>query len=163
MPFQKICLCISFLIFTSISVAQNIFILERPGTIKNHKYYQNDQIKLKTISHDTIFSGVITMINDSSVVIDYANEIFLYDISYMYRKRWGFSLLQKLSLIAGASYLLISTTNGLINNDSPVVPKETLIISASLLAGGVALIPLTTRRYRIDNEKWRIKILDLTD
>jgi len=163
MPFQKTCLCISFLIFTSISAAQNIFILERPGTVKNYKYYENDQIKLKVISHDTIFSGVLTNINDSSIVINHAHEVFLYDISYMYRKRWGFSLLQKLSLIAGGSYLFVSSINGLINNDSPILPKESLIISGSLIAGGIVLIPLTTRRYPVDNKKWRVKILDFTD
>ncbi len=163
MPFLKNCLFISLMFFYGISIAQNILILERPGNVKNYKYYQNDEIKLKAVSHNEIFSGVITKINDSSIVINHAKEVFLSEVSYMYRKRWGFSFLQKLSFIAGGSYFLVSSINGLINNDSPVIPQESLIISGSLIAGGIALIPLTTRRYKIDNEKWRLKILDFTD
>ncbi len=66
-------------------------------------------------------------------------------------------------LLLREDHILVSSINGLINNDSPVIPQESLIISGSLIAGGIALIPLTTRRYKTDNEKWRLKILDFTE
>jgi hypothetical protein len=57
----------------------------------------------------------------------------------------------------------INTLNGVINDDVPIVPEETLIISGSMIGFGIALTPLTTRRYKIDKEKWRVVILDFTD
>jgi hypothetical protein len=143
--------------------AQNIFVIERPGTIKNYKYYSGDKIKIKTLLNDTLISGIITQVKDSSMVINNSNEIMIGDIAVIYRKPWGFNFLQYLSLMAGISYLGISTINGLINMDEPIVPKETLIISGSIIAFGAVLTPLTTRKYKIDNEKWRTSILDFTD
>lgn len=143
--------------------AQNIFVLERPGTIKNYKFYRGDNIKIKTISNDTIVSGIITTIYDSSIIINYANEILSKDIAFIYRKPWGFNFLQYLSLVAGIAYLGISTINGVINADDPMIPEETLVISGSMIVFGVALTPLTTRKYKIDKEKWRVLILDFTD
>ena len=143
--------------------AQNIFVLERPGTIKNYKFYSGDNIQIRTISGDTILSGTITLVKDSSLLINYSNEVMIGDIAAIYRKPWGFNFLQYLSLLAGTAYLGISTINGLINSDVPIVPKETLIISGSMIVFGVALIPLTTRKYVIDKEKWRLVILDFTD
>jgi hypothetical protein len=143
--------------------AQNIFLLERPGTIKNYKFYSGDRIRIKTLSVDTIISGPINIINDSSIIINIANEILIGDIAAIYRKQWWFNFLQYLSVFAGISYLGINTLNGVINSDDPVVPNETLIISGSMIAFGAALTPLTTRKYKIDKEKWRVLILDFTD
>jgi hypothetical protein len=144
-------------------VAQNIFVVERPGTAKNCKYYRGDEIKLKTISTDTIISGTIKIIYDSSLIINYEYEIMAGDIAKIYRKRWGFSFLQYLSVFAGLAYVGINTLNGVINGDDPIVPEETLIISGSMIGFGIALTPLTTRRYKIGKEKWRVVILDFTD
>ena len=143
--------------------AQNIFVLERPGTIKNYKFYSGDKIKLRTISNDTIISGIITNIHDKSIIINDANEIVSGDMDAIYRKRWGYSFLQYLSLFAGIAYVGINTLNGVINSDKPIVPTETLIISGSMIAFGIALTPLTTRKHKIDNQKWRVLILDFTN
>jgi hypothetical protein len=139
--------------------AQNIFVLERPGTVRNYKYYGNERIKIRIISTDTVISGKITGIADSAISVNYANEILLTDIAAIYRTRWGFSLLQKTSLALGVAYISISALNGLINGDQPVVEEETLIISGCLIAGGLALTPLTIRKHKVDNKNWRVKIL----
>jgi hypothetical protein len=152
-----------FLLNISDSQTQNILILERPGTIKYFKYEVNDWIKLSTSKPDTTIHGFISLINDSSITIDRVNEVTLKNISTIIRKRWGFNFLQKLFITAGIPYLLISTINGVINNDEPVVPTETLIISGSLIAAAIVVTPLTSRKHKTDNKKWRVKILDFTD
>jgi len=154
---------IFILIFSYVAIGQNIFILERPGSIKNYKFRENDKIQIGLISRDTIIKGIINEINDSSLIVNYANEILLDDIKYLYRKRWGFTLLQGIFFMTGIPYLAISTFNGIINNDSPIVHSETLIISGSLIAAGIAITPLTSRKHKIDNKRWRVKILDFTD
>lgn len=139
---------------------QNILIIERPGTIKNFKYFQGSQIKLKTISTDTIISGVITLIEDDIIILNQDFSLKITDIKTVYKKRWGFSFLQYLGIFGGLAYVSINTINGLINNDSPVVPSETLIISGSMMAFGIILTPLTTRKIKTANGNWRIIILD---
>jgi hypothetical protein len=152
-----------FFSFVYNACAQNILIVERPGTIKNYKYYTGDEIKLKTISTDATVSGTIIDISDSSLIINHQYEIMVSDITTIYRNKWGFRFLQYISLIGGMFYLGINTLNGVINSDVPIVPQETLIISGSMIGFGIALTPLTTRRYKIDKVKWRVVILDFTD
>jgi len=142
---------------------QNALIIERPGTINNYKYFQGSEIKLKTISTDTIISGTISLIEDSIIILNQNFSLKITDIRTVYKKRWGFSFLQYLSIFSGLAYVSISTINGLINNDSPVVPSETLIISGSMIAFGIAVTPLTTRKLKTDNEKWRVIILDFSN
>ncbi len=141
---------------------QTILVLEKPGTARNFKYNVSDRIRIKLTSADTILSGKITAIIDSSLIINNAYPVDLKDVTVVYRSMWGTSLLQKAALIAGVGYLGISALNGLINNDSPVVPKETLVIGGSLTAAGLALIPFTKRRFRMDQGKWRLLILDFS-
>jgi hypothetical protein len=160
---RKISVFILLLLLITLANAQNLLILERPGTIKNFKYEVSDIIKIRTLSSDTLLKGVITFINDSIVVINNIQPVAISDIGKVYRTQWGFTFLQGLFLTAGAPYLLISTVNGIINNDEPIVPNETIIISGSLLAAGAAITPLTTRKFRIDNKKWRLRILDFTE
>lgn len=148
--------------FYGISIAQNILILERPGTIKNHKYYLNDEIRLKTISTDTIYYGKITAVNDSSIVVSYANEIFLNDIAKIYTFQWGFDFLRKLGFSAGALFLAVSLTNGALNGFDSNGGTQMVVGSLGIMAFSAALIPLKWRGHKIDNIKWRVKILDFT-
>ena len=146
-------------LLTGSVLAQNIFLLEKPGTIKNKKYYVGDQIKIRTIEKDTIIEGVINKIFDSVLIIDYNNEVRVSDIKMIYTKRWGFNLLKGIFQLSGFAYLGISSINGLINNDKPILPKETLIISGGLIIAGFAMVPLANKRHIIDQEKWRVKTL----
>lgn len=142
-------------------MSQNTFVLEKPGR-RVIMYKQGQHIKLYVQSKDTIIKGKIWDISDSSIYIrDY--EVFLKNIGAVYRERWGFSLLQKLSLLAGAGYLVLTVFNGAINSEETIVSNEALIISGSLIVGGVALRPLTKRKHKIEEGNWKVKILNFTD
>jgi hypothetical protein len=160
---RKISVFVILVLRMAVVDAQNLLILERPGTVKNFKYEVNDMIKIRTLGSDTLLKGEITFIDDSMMVINNNQPVAISEISKVYRTQWGFTFLQGLFLTAGASYLLISTINGIINNDQPMVPRETIIISGSLLVAGAAITPFTTRKFRIDNKKWRMRILDFTE
>lgn len=140
-----------------------MLILERPGTIKNRKFEATDWIKIRTIKSNTTIAGKITLIQDSSIVINKKNEILLTDIAVIYKKRWGFPFLQELFVKAGIPYLVISLINGAIYNDEPIITTDTLIISSSIIAAGIVITPFTSRKFKIDNEKWRVRILDFTE
>ena len=149
-------------LFCFAAKSQNIFVLEKPGRMKNFKYYQNDQIRLRMHSTQMKISGTILFITDTSLILTNAIEIAIRDIERIYTPRWGYTLLQGVFLTSGFLYVSLNALNGIINNDDPIIPNETLIISGSLLAAGVLLAPLTSRTHKIDKKKWRLKILDFT-
>ncbi len=159
----SICALTILLFLGTAAYGQNIFVLEKAGGGGIRMYHEYDHIRLKTRSTNVKIGGPINMISDSSIIINFANEVMLDDIEAVYRSRWGFSLLQKVCLASGILYLSLSTLNGVINNDSPIVPEKTLKIGGGLLIGGIILTPLTTRIHRIEQTKWKVKILDFTD
>ncbi|MEZ5083754.1 MAG: hypothetical protein R2750_09935 [Bacteroidales bacterium] len=141
--------------------SQNIFVLEKPGK-RVIQYKPGQHIRIQVQSLDTLIKGKIWDISDSSIYIrDY--EVFLKNIAAVYRERWGFSLLQKLSILAGAGYLVLTVFNGAISREETIVSNEALIISGSLIVGGVALTPLIKRKHKVKDGNWKVKILDFTD
>jgi len=149
---------ISFII-SSFIFGQDIFLLERPGTVKNYKYFVNDFVKVRTILTDTVFSGNITAIRESSIVIAYANEVFIKDIAIFYKERKGLGFLQRLFLTAGGAYLFLLTINGVISSDTGEINKIPFIVAGSLIVAGIAIIPIKTRKIKLEDKKWRVKIL----
>lgn len=153
-----------FLILFSFTLApylicQDILLVEKPGTVNNYKYYVNDFVSVKTIFPDTVFSGKISEIRDSSFVISYNNEVFIKNIDAVYRSRYGINLLQKIFLIGGGAYLSLLTINGVISSDTGEINKIPFIVAGSLIVAGIAIIPLKKRKMKTENYKWRIKII----
>ncbi len=141
--------------------AQRILLLEKPGKFKNFKYFVGNEIVLKTYPDGLKQKGTIHEITDTSIVINFDNEIMLEDIQMVLKRRWGFNILSKATRIAGAGYFLLDVINRTINNDSPIVQQNTLAISAGLVAFSYALVPLHNRRMK-QGEKWRIKVLNMS-
>lgn len=150
-----------FLCLPWILSGQNIFVLEKANKKRNIKYYTGSEISLET-STNKKFSGRITEIRDSSLIINYQNEVIVSNISRIYRKRWGFGLLQRVSIISGVMYLSISSLNRAINNENPVVSEDALIISGSLILFGILMTPLSKRKHSIDTGQWKVIILDFS-
>ena len=141
--------------------AQRILLLEKPGKFKNFKYFVGDDIVVKTMPYDTRYDGVIHEITDSSILINFDNEIMLENISMVMKRRWGWSLLSKVTRIAGAGYFILDVTNRAINNQSPVVTENTVMISAGMVAFSYALVPVHYKRMK-KGEKWRLKVLNMS-
>ncbi|MCB2219907.1 MAG: hypothetical protein KQI35_05880 [Bacteroidetes bacterium] len=162
LKYVSIYLMLGFLTIST-GQTQNILVLEKPGTTHNYKYYADQHLHLQLKKGAFDIGGAIGKISDSSIIFSNGLEVLLNDIGIIYRNRWGFRFLNRVLLTAGIAYLSISTLNGLINADQPVVPSETLIISGSLIASGLLLKPLITRKYKLEDQKWRLVILDFSD
>jgi len=141
--------------------AQRILLIEKPGKFKNYKYFVGDDIMVKTLPYDQKHQGRIHEITDTSILINFDNEIMLEDIQMVLRKRKGLGLLSKVTRIAGAGYFILDVVNRTINNDSPIVHENTLMISAGLVAFSYALVPLHNKHLK-RGEKWRIKVLNMS-
>ncbi|MEE4256041.1 MAG: hypothetical protein V2I47_03305 [Bacteroidales bacterium] len=141
--------------------AQRVLLVEKPGKFKNYKYFVGDEIVLKIAPYGEKLEGILHEVTDTSLLINFDNEIMLDDIQVILRPRWGMNILSKVTRIAGAGYFVLDVVNRTINNQSPVVDKNTLMISAGLVAFSYALVPFHDKRLK-RGEKWRIKVLNMS-
>lgn len=140
--------------------AQRILLVEKPGKFKNFKYFVGSDINLRKLPSGNKLSGTIHEITDTSIVINYDNEVMLEDIERIIKKRWGFRLLSATTRIGGAGYFALDVVNNVITGNPTIVAQETVIISASLVAFSYAIVPLHNRPFK--KGKWRIKILNMS-
>ena len=141
--------------------AQRVLLLEKPGKFKNYKYFIGNNIALKTIPFGEKYDGTIHVITDTSIVINFNNEIMLSDIEMIMRPRWGLELLSKATRIAGAGYFVLDVVNNSINGHPTIVEKNTAIISAGLVVFSYLIVPLLNKRMKAGNP-WRIKVLNMS-
>lgn len=153
-------LIVFYLLLLLSASSQNLFLIEKPGTVKNVKFHEGDDIhvSVKHYPPGTDIKGSLTQIGDSSIVIDDMYLIPIKDITAVYIERFWIKLAIPVLFIAGIGYGVLEIFNNAINKDSPLLSKETAIISSSLVAGGLVLIPLIERKYTI-GEKWRVQSL----
>jgi hypothetical protein len=155
----KICLILLFVISGIHAVAQQYLVLQKTGTAKNFKYQVGNEITVQVDRGEYVFSGRISQIKDSSFVLNSLNEIFLGEVSQVYKKRTFVRVLSKVLLFGGIGYVGLEGVNGLINNYSPVISQNTMIISASMVGASFILRPFYTRGFDT-REKYTLKILD---
>ena len=140
--------------------AQRVLLIEKPGKFKNYKYFVGDDIMLKTAPYSQKYEGTIHEISDTSIIINFDNEIMLKDINKVLRKRTGLPWLSIITRALGAGYLLLDVVNNALNNE-PIIDQQTVMISAGLVAFSYALVPLHNRHLK-RGEKWRIKVLNMS-
>ncbi len=139
--------------------AQQYVVLQKKGTARNYKYQVGNDITIQVMRGDLIFSGTITQIADSGIVIDNLIGISIRDIKNVYRPRRFVRVLSKVLLYAGAGYVALDGVNGVINNYSPVISKSTIIASSVMVGTGLLMKPFYTRKFDAQ-EKYVLKVLD---
>lgn len=149
-----------FLPFLSRSQS-NILLLEKQGRFKNIKYRLGDEISLRVQPGNRKLSGQIHYINDSSILVDFIHEVNIEDVTWVYSKRFFFNLMSPILLIAGGGYFILDGLNRAINHEYPVITKNTLLVSGSLIGVGLVFRPLGTKRHKIGGP-WRLTVLDMS-
>lgn len=149
------------ILFSIEIMGQKLLVLEKAGTAKNYKYKTGDKIKVETVRDNLVFSGKITEIKDSSIIIESYNEIKLREICQVFRERSLMQLFSGAAISGGLFYLSLDGINGIINNDSPIIAKNTIIASGILVGTGLIMRQFFYRKFET-KEKWRLKILDFS-
>ncbi len=147
----------SILLLISIQmVSQNILVLEKYNHKRNHKYTVDNRINL-ILNKQRVISGIITNIQDSSIVIDGLSHIRISDIKYVVRKRHGFYQMWNLFFKKIAlGYFAITTINRTIRDERPIFNTTNMIVVGSAAIIGIIGKFLYVKKYRIDNTHWRL-------
>lgn len=150
------------LILSHHTIAQkNLLVVEKPGTIKHYTYEAGDEIMLsfETAQQAVTLQGVITQIQDSSILLNQTTAIPLKTIVAVHRRRKGAAFLTELGLKVGIAYFAIEGANGLIHQRKPVIPTRTFYITGGLLASSLTSFFLMKKTLKTDGHKWRVKTL----
>lgn len=153
-------LIVLFLYSSFPTFGQQYLVLQKLGKVKNFKYEVGDKIMVKTRHGELTVDGEITGLSDTSVTINSYVEVGFSNVAQVLRPRIFFTALSRLFFIRGGiAYTSIVGINGLINNDSPVIDEQTLVISATMVGIGFAMKPFYLRKLDAI-EKWKLKVID---
>ncbi|OYT15783.1 MAG: hypothetical protein B7C24_11215 [Bacteroidetes bacterium 4572_77] len=137
--------------------AQNMLLLERPGTIKNKIYVAGKHISLITKDGEKI-SGPINIIRDSNMVVDFTHEIMIQDIQVVYKNRVLVQLFSSAFIAGSVMYIGLDLINGG-SKGTKLSENQSMGYALGFLGTGIAMQFFTKRKMTIDGEKWRLKIL----
>jgi len=141
-------------------MAQNTFIVESPGTSNNFRFSVNNKIKLKTKTISKPFKSEIKVIKDSMLILKNNANVSLNEIEIVYKESRGASILSKILIPIGLIFAPLDILNSAINKDKPIVRSVPLLVSGICLSAGLLISIDRYRPYKIDNKKWRVKIID---
>jgi len=141
--------------------SQNILLLEKPGTVNNYKYYAGDYIRLKTKKGIKI-SGPINIIRDTNLIVDFTHELSLSDIEVVYKTRTLVALGSSALIAGSALYIGLDLINGGSKGKS-FSENQGLQVSLAVLATGVGMSFFSKKRMKVQEDKWRLRILPQDD
>lgn len=135
--------------------AERFLVLEKRGKVKRIRYYIGSEIQFKLKNDPTIYSPIIEDVRESSLIV-FDTEIPLSEIEYVILnpRRPLIKLLSRFFIIGGLGYFLIDLAN-----NSFSTTKESVLISSSFAAAGLALKPLLVRRKLKLNKNRYLKTL----
>jgi hypothetical protein len=155
-----------FLLLFSLHVyGQKILVFDRDGHAKRIRFYQHDEIEVRTPNADFWIKGEISAIEDSAITIaDHTiNVSQITAIKYDTRSS-GLLLLRGITTvlpIAGIALLAITGINGVTQNESPVYSQSVLIVAAAFIISKPIVYYLTYHKHKI-NDHHRLKVIDVT-
>lgn len=156
---RKLYLLLLLILVSLFAGAQQYLVLQKTGTVKNIKYQLGNDITVQVKRGELVYSGSISHIKDSSFVLNSLDEIFLDDVTIVFRKRRFIRVMSKVLLYAGVGYIALEGVNGVINDYSPVISQNTIIASSVMVGTGLLMKPFYTRKYDTQ-EKYVLKVLD---
>lgn len=143
--------------------AQKFMALTKPGIHTRIRYHAGDRVGFKLKGDKHIYKGDIQFFTDSAVAIGDSITVQLSDVRIFYdydagaAARYG----SKILITAGIFYGAIVLINGSLANTNDLHNENNEIVTASLIGGGLLLLPFTKRKYKINHKRW-LKIIDVS-
>jgi hypothetical protein len=149
------------LLLSTASFSQKILVFNKLGKVKRVRYYDGEYITIQKFNKQKV-RGMIQAINDSSFVLE-GEKVALDSVRKVYNTQtgMGYRLVASILIIPAVGYVPLILTNGLINNDSPIIKQNQLYSGVGFI--GIALLSgyLANRPFRI-TKKRPLKIIDIS-
>jgi len=157
----KVITAVIFCVFIKSVEAQKILAFDKSGKVKRIRYYVGDPITLK-LKNGRKFSGQIKNILENSFIVG-QKEVFLDSVLAIHTYKQGsiLDLVSRFCYAGGIAYIPLTSFNRLINNDSPIVTRQAINLTAGFWASSFLFRELIHRRYKI-SEKRPLKIIDIS-
>jgi hypothetical protein len=152
--------CFSFLFLSGAVLAQDRQIsIRNTNNGKSIRLIEGDYARF-TVQNSFSMKGQIEQLHPDHMVVQ--SEKLLYPDIWKIRTTNPHVVGNGVKLAAaGVLYGAIVLTNGLINNDVPLVSTGTYWVSGSLITAGVVIISLGVHNYAT-KDKWKIEYIDFT-
>lgn len=150
---------IVFLLFCQAADAQKVLLLQKPGKTNWFMYNIGDQISVRMGEPEFVVSGKITMIDDSSCMLNYNNPFQLSKVKEVTRTRHFLNGAWRTFYAATVVYFGGSILNRSINNESPVIDNTVPIVCGSLAVLGTTAFLFRNHHCKI-KDGWKLKVLD---
>jgi Flp pilus assembly protein TadB len=134
----------------------------RPNKTKRIVAYEKDEVTIRTKNENKKYSGRITSIQDSFIVIDNETQIYLNDIKVIAFDKSAFArrLLSSFVVEIGIGLPVISIINNAVLGITPTVTPRTAKIGAAMFAGGLIIFLTPKKKHRLGKGK-ELKTFDL--
>ncbi len=139
--------------------AQKVLLLQKPGKTKRYMYYPGDRIIVRIGDPESVVSGEITNIDDSSCTMNRNYTFQLSKVKEVTLVRPFLNRSWRKMFVAAGVYFAGSMFNHAINHEKPLVDNTVPIVSGSFIALGT--VAYNFRKKHCEMEKgWKLKVLD---
>ncbi|MBK7173364.1 MAG: hypothetical protein IPH84_09030 [Bacteroidales bacterium] len=139
--------------------SQPNLVLSKPGSTKHYFYQVGDRFSYRDRVSGEKHSGVIIILNDSTVELSRAPRINIANIDRIYRTRHFLAQSAGAGVVVLGIYFPISVINRAIQQQHPIIDDDMLIVNGTMLAvSGVSWVFLI-KRLKI-GDPWKLQVLD---
>lgn len=141
-----------------------MLLVRQYGKLKNAKFFVGSYIDFKYFDRAGEVhraSGIINVINEETIIINYTEEYEIEDIKTVFVSRKLLVTAEEIAILAGGGYLALTGINNLISKEKNKLTPTGIAISGSAVALGFATIPLNKKRFHLhkkDKFMWEVLI-----
>lgn len=158
--------CLLLLVFAcTLSYGQKVLLLDKTNKGKRIRVIENQEIQVKIGGKKgEVFTGAVSFPEDGkSITLNQTVTLKLTDIYAIQKPKynmWDILHRTKIPFLAGTLYAGISTVNGVINNDSPIIHRSVWpVLGSGLLIQAICGVLSDT--WFVVSEVNQLRIIDL--
>ncbi len=158
---MKKLLILCLLLFFSVNLfSQKVIVVGKPGKKKRLEYVVGNEISFRIVPEKVYVTGKISIINDTSFVVNGDNISFnRLDMIVDYSRGEGKKNIAVYYMLNAVSVLVIDFLNNTFNLNRAGFTKEGFYVAGVIAATGLVIGSLKMKRYRLNNRRY-IRVIE---
>jgi hypothetical protein len=143
--------------------SQHILVLEKEGNFKRVRYFEGSALIFRSGQENTLFSGVITSISDSSFMLG-MYRFKPSDINQIiFPNRKNLARYFGISALSSAATMMVigGLDRGINQKASPIYDKPTLALAGGFTLAGLLAFLVPEKKYHLPRQR-RLRIINVT-